>query len=79
MAEFEKKIESGELSYEEALEALSSVVKSLESGKVINGGEEKELTLDDSIKLYRTGKLLSDYCEKLLAEAQNQIKEINNG
>ena len=76
MAELEKKMESGELSYEEALEALSSVVK---SGKVITGGEEKDLTLDDSIKLYRTGKLLSDYCEKLLTEAQKQIKEINNG
>ena len=79
MAELEKRIESGKLSYEEALEALSSVVKSLESGKVITGGVEKDLTLDDSIKLYRTGKLLSDYCEKLLTEAQNQIKEINNG
>lgn len=79
MTELEKKIESGELSYEEALVELSSVVKSLESGKISDGGTEKDLTLDESIKYYRKGKILSDYCEKLLTEAQNQINEINNG
>ena len=79
MTDLEKKIESGELSYEEALAELSSVVKSLEIGKTDAGGGEKDLTLDESIKYYRKGKLLSDYCEKLLTEAQKQINEINNG
>ena len=79
MKDIEKKIEEGKLTYEEALEQLSSVVQSLESGKVITGGEEKDMTLDESIKLYRIGKLLSGYCERLLTKAQAQINEINNG
>ena len=79
MKDIEKKIEEGKLTYEEALENLSSVVKCLESGKIVTNDEEKDMTLDESIKLYRIGKLLSAYCEKLLTEAQTQINEINNG
>ena len=79
MEETIKKIESGELTYEEALGKLSGIVKMLESGKTVKDGESKDLTLNQSIKLYRTGKMLADYCEKLLTEAQNQINEINNG
>ena len=79
MEDIKQKIESGELSYEEALQQLSSVVKVLESGKITEDGETKDLTLDQSIKAYRMGKMLADYCEKLLTQAQNQINEINNG
>ena len=55
------------LSFEDALEQLETIVKSLESG---------ESKLDDSIAAYERGSLLKAHCEAKLREAQARVDKI---
>lgn len=59
-----------ELSFEEALRALESVVRQLESG---------EVPLDQSIDLYERGEALRKACQARLDAAQARIEKIVQG
>lgn len=53
-----------ELTFEEAMENLEKVVAELESG---------ELSLDKSVTQFQKGMELSNYCSKLLEDAEKSI------
>lgn len=55
------------LSFENALEELETIVKSLESGRA---------PLEESISAYERGMLLKQHCEKKLTEARLKIEKI---
>jgi len=59
-----------ELSFEEALKRLETIVHRLESG---------EATLDEAINLYAEGDILRAQCEKRLSDAQARIERITLG
>ncbi len=59
-----------ELSFEQALRELESVVARLESG---------EATLEDSISLYARGAELRAHCEAKLKAAEARVAEITQG
>lgn len=65
MTETSKKSEN--LSFEEALSELETIVKNLETGKA---------PLEDSIASYERGVALKKHCEKKLKEAQTKIEKI---
>ena len=52
------------LTFEEAMDNLEEIVKKLESG---------ELPLDESVKCFKQGMKLSNYCSKLLEDAEKSI------
>jgi exodeoxyribonuclease VII small subunit len=56
-----------QMSFEEALLELESIVKRLEGGK-----ENLETAIDD----YELGNLLREHCEKKLKEAQMRVDKI---
>ena len=56
-----------ELNFEEALEKLSEINEKLES---------EEISLDESVKLFREGLELSKLCQKKLDEAKLEIQKI---
>ena len=56
-----------EMSFEEAMRELESVVGKLESGDV---------SLEDSIKLYERGAALKEHCQKKRAEAEEKVAQI---
>jgi len=58
------------LSFEEALRALETIVRQLESGDV---------PLEDSISLYEEGERLRQHCQKRLDAAQVRIERIVQG
>ena len=53
-----------ELTFEEAIENLEKIVGDLESG---------ELPLDKSVENFKKGMELSNYCNKLLDDAEKTI------
>ncbi|AIL65338.1 Exodeoxyribonuclease VII small subunit [Rickettsiales bacterium Ac37b] len=55
------------LSFEEALTQLETIVKKLESGKE---------ALEKSLEYYELGNKLKQHCEKKLAEAQMRVDKI---
>jgi exodeoxyribonuclease VII small subunit len=59
-----------DLSFEDALKRLETIVHRLESG---------EASLDESIKLYAEGDQLRSQCEKRLQDAQARIEKISLG
>jgi len=59
-----------QLSFEEAFEELESIVEKLESG---------DLTLENSVKFYERGRLLSDHCQKVLDEAELRVNRLTEG
>lgn len=59
-----------EMSFEDALRALETVVRRLESG---------EVPLDDSIALYERGEELRKACQARLDAAQAKIDKIVTG
>ncbi|SDE67742.1 exodeoxyribonuclease VII small subunit [Limimaricola pyoseonensis] len=59
-----------EMSFEEAIRELETVVGKLERGDV---------ALDDSIALYERGAALKARCEKKLAEAEEKVAKITQG
>ncbi|GGC19808.1 exodeoxyribonuclease 7 small subunit [Novosphingobium marinum] len=62
--------EIGKMSFEDALRALETVVRDLESGDV---------PLDDSISLYERGEKLRKHCQARLDAAQARIEKIVAG
>ena len=58
------------LSFEDALSALETIVRDLETGKA---------PLEDSITAYERGVALKQHCEKKLREAQSKIEKITLG
>lgn len=58
------------LSFEDALRALETIVRQLESGDV---------PLEDSISLYEKGDRLRQHCQKRLDAAQARIERIVAG
>ena len=54
-------------SFEEALRELEEIVRKLESG---------DLSLDDSIRLYERGQILTSLCEARLNDARARIEQI---
>lgn len=56
-----------EMSFEEAMKALETVVGRLESGDV---------PLEESIKLYERGAALKAHCQGKLAEAEEKVAQI---
>ena len=59
-----------DMSFEDAMAELETIVGSLESGKA---------PLDDSIKAYERGIALKQHCEKKLKAAQEKIEKITIG
>lgn len=57
-----------ELKFEEALEKLAEINEKLESD---------EISLDDSIKLFKEGIELSKLCQKKIDEAKLEIEKID--
>jgi exodeoxyribonuclease VII small subunit len=60
----------GDLSFEDALKRLETIVQRLESG---------EASLDESIRLYGEGDALKQQCEARLQSAQARIERIVAG
>jgi len=53
------------LSFESALSELEKIVANMESG---------ELSLEQSLTAHKRGRELGQYCQNLLAQAQQQVK-----
>jgi exodeoxyribonuclease VII small subunit len=53
--------------FEQALDELEALVRRMETG---------ELTLDESIAAYRRGAELARYCQTRLAQADQDIKQL---
>ncbi|MGO1470536.1 MAG: exodeoxyribonuclease VII small subunit [Tissierella sp.] len=58
-------MENKKLSYEEALKELENIV-----GKL----EKDETSLNNSIDIFKRGVELYKYCNKLLSDAENEVK-----
>jgi exodeoxyribonuclease VII small subunit len=58
-----------QLSFEEALARLSSLVEKLESG---------EMSLEDSVAAFEQGVVLSRRCEGLLDKAEQRLHVLSN-
>lgn len=58
------------LSFEDALEELEDIVRTLEDGSG---------ALDDSIKAYERGAMLKKHCEQKLSEARTRVEKIVMG
>lgn len=59
-----------DMSFEDALAELETIVGDLEGGKA---------ALDDSIKSFERGIALKKHCEKKLSDAQEKIEKISIG
>ena len=57
-----------DLSYEQALSELETIVANLETDK---------LSLEDAMRLYERGKALTDYCTGLLDKAELRVKKLS--
>ncbi len=56
------------MNYEQSVKRLEEIVSKLEGGN---------LPLDESLKLYEEGAILSENCRKMLSDAKLKIKNIN--
>jgi len=65
-----KNVETKEISFEQALEQLTSLVEKLESG---------ELPLEESVAAFEQGVKLSRRCEALLDKAEQRLQVLENG
>lgn len=57
-----------EHSFEQAFDELQEVISKLESG---------DLTLEESVEVYERGKALSEYCQKLLNDAELKVNQLD--
>lgn len=57
-----------DLSFEEALKELETIVAKL---------EENEITLEESVALYERGVMLSGFCSEILNKAELRIEQVN--
>lgn len=55
------------LSFEQAIDELDQLVRKMESG---------ELSLDESVAAYRRGAELARYCQSRLANAEQEIRQL---
>lgn len=67
MAETKKKNPVKELSFEDAIGQLTSIVSKIESGQV---------PLQDSLEQYEQGMALIKHCRQILAKAEKQIEKM---
>jgi exodeoxyribonuclease VII small subunit len=58
------------LSFEQALQALETIVQRLESGSV---------PLEESLAIYERGEALKGHCDMLLKQAEARIEKITIG
>jgi exodeoxyribonuclease VII small subunit len=58
------------LSFEQALQALETIVQRLESGSV---------PLEESLAIYERGEALKSHCDTLLKQAEVRIEKITVG
>lgn len=56
------------LSYEEAFRELEHIVSQMESGQML---------LEDALNAYKKGNMLLEYCQKSLADVEQQIQLLN--
>ena len=56
-----------DLSFEDALAQLETIVNKLEEG---------DISLDEAIKAYEKGSILKEHCEKKLNEAKLKVEKI---
>lgn len=56
------------MNYEDSVKKLEEIVSKLEAGN---------LSLEESLKLYEEGTILSENCRKMLSEAKLKITNIN--
>lgn len=56
-----------EMSFEESIDALESLVKRLEDGGI---------DLDESLKVYEQAVALRDHCRSILEDGERRIKKI---
>ena len=70
MADGGKAADVSKMSFEDALEELEEIVRTLEGGK----GK-----LEDAITAYERGAKLKAHCEKKLKEAQSKVEKISLG
>ncbi len=61
--------EIAKLKFEESLERLEQIVERLES---------EEVDLEGSLKLYDEAKLLGEHCGKLLDDAEERVKAVDD-
>ncbi len=57
-------------SFEAAIAELEGLVAAMEAGN---------LSLEDSLAAYKRGMELTGYCQKALADAEQQVKILENG
>ena len=62
-------MEEKELSFEENIKKLESIVKNLESGEVL---------LDDAINKFKEAITIANACDKKLKEASDSVNQILN-
>lgn len=60
--------EDKELSFEEALSKLESIVEKL---------EQPDVSLEESVKSFEEGVQLSKYCSKILENAELRVEQVN--
>ena len=70
MASAPEQTKIGDLSYEQALAELETIVAALEQGDV---------ALEKSIEIYSRGEALKGHCEKLLNVAEAKVEKIRVG
>lgn len=68
MTDSKNSSEINDLSFEEALEKLETIVRDLENGQV---------SLNESVKYYEEGSKLMKYCEKKLTDARMKVEKIS--
>jgi exodeoxyribonuclease VII small subunit len=62
-------LKEAEVSFESAYSKIENIVEMQEKGT---------LNLEDSIKFYKIGKILTQYCQEILNEAKEDIEKISN-
>ena len=62
-----QQVDGGEMTFENALNELESIVSKLERG---------EVTLEESIAIYERGAKLKSHCEGKLKDAQLKVEKI---
>ena len=62
--------ETNQLSYEQALSELETIVTSLESNK---------LALEETMSLFERGQQLIKYCVELLDKTELRVKQLSGG
>lgn len=63
-----------QMTFEDRLRRLQQIVQALESG---NDGKEDELSLEQSVALYKEGLILSRACREQLEKVRNDVRLID--